>query len=127
MPRDTSDIGSSGLEQGGGNLGNDYSRRVTTDRNEQNTTTNVGSSGTSADENGPDRSERILDKEEDDEDEDSLGKKAQAQTDKLKNAADQDSERSDNQNPSERILDKDDGDEGGSLPDRETLKMRGDE
>ena len=43
MPRTTSDIGSSGLEQGGGNLGNDYSRPVTTDRNEQNTTTNVGS------------------------------------------------------------------------------------
>ena len=46
MPRDTSDIGSHGLEQGGGNLGNDYSRPVTTERNEQNTTTNVGSGST---------------------------------------------------------------------------------
>jgi hypothetical protein len=46
MPRDTSDIGSHGLEQGGGNLGNDYSRPITTDRNEQNTTTNVGSGST---------------------------------------------------------------------------------
>lgn len=48
MPRDTSDIGSHGLEQGGGNLGNDYSRPITSDRNEQNTTTNVGS-GTNED------------------------------------------------------------------------------
>ncbi len=42
MPRDTSDIGSQGLEQGGANLGNDYSRPITTERHEQNTTTNVG-------------------------------------------------------------------------------------
>jgi len=46
MPRDTSDIGSHGLEQGGGNLGNDHSRPITTERNEQNTTTNVGSGST---------------------------------------------------------------------------------
>jgi hypothetical protein len=46
MPRDTSDIGSHGLEQGGANLGNDISRPITTDRNEQNTTTNVGSGST---------------------------------------------------------------------------------
>lgn len=43
MPRNTSDIGSHGLEQGGANLGNDYSRPITSNRNEQNTTTNVGS------------------------------------------------------------------------------------
>ena len=43
MPRNTSDIGSHGLEQGGANLGNDITRRISTDRNEQNTTTNVGS------------------------------------------------------------------------------------
>lgn len=42
MPRDTSDIGSHGLEQGGANLGNDYSRPITSARHEQNTTTNVG-------------------------------------------------------------------------------------
>lgn len=46
MPRDTSDIGSHGLEQGGSNLGNDITRRISTDRNEQNTTTNVGSGST---------------------------------------------------------------------------------
>ncbi|HEX8332083.1 MAG TPA: hypothetical protein VF622_05645 [Segetibacter sp.] len=46
MPRDTSDIGSHGLEQGGANLGNDITRRISTDRNEQNTTTNVGSGST---------------------------------------------------------------------------------
>ena len=46
MPRDTSDIGSHGLEQGGANLGNDYSRPVTTERNEQNTTPAVGSGST---------------------------------------------------------------------------------
>ncbi len=46
MPRDTTDIGSQGLEQGGANLGNDISRPVSTDENEQNTTTNVGSGST---------------------------------------------------------------------------------
>jgi hypothetical protein len=43
MPRRHDDgIGSHGLEQGGANLGNDYSRPIATDRNEQNTTTNIG-------------------------------------------------------------------------------------
>lgn len=46
MPRDTDDIGSHGLEQGGANLGNDISRPISTDRKEQNTTTNVGSGST---------------------------------------------------------------------------------
>ena len=47
MPRDTSDIGSHGLEQGGANLGNDISRSITTERSEQNSTTPpVGSGST---------------------------------------------------------------------------------
>ncbi len=58
--------------------------------------------------------------------ENTLEEKAHIQTERLKNASDQDHERSDNQHPAERILDKDeDDDEGGSLPDPETLKMRG--
>lgn len=80
MPRDTSDIGSHGLEQGGGNLGNDYSRRVTTDRNEQNTTTNPGSHP------------------------------SEGKTNERKGSFDTSA-----------------GDEGGSLPDPETLSLNEDE
>ncbi len=46
MPLDKT-IGSQGLEQGGANLGNDYSRP--SGHVEQNETTNVGSHGTTTD------------------------------------------------------------------------------
>jgi hypothetical protein len=45
MPRNTPDIGSQGLEQGGANLGNDISRSITNERNNQNTTTPAVGSG----------------------------------------------------------------------------------
>ena len=45
MPRDINDIGSHGLEQGGGNLGSDISRSITTERNDQNATTPAVGSG----------------------------------------------------------------------------------
>lgn len=92
MPRRHDDgIGSHGLEQGGANLGNDYSRPIATDRNEQNTTTNIG--------NLP---------------------------------QDNNSNASDNgniQNPDvdSSIADDEDGDEGGSMPDPETLSTRDDD
>jgi hypothetical protein len=61
-------IGSSGLEQGGANLGNDYSRPITTDRNEQNTTTNVGEgTGTGHDFLADKESKLNLDLDENDE------------------------------------------------------------
>jgi hypothetical protein len=85
MPRDTSDIGTHGLEQGGGNLGNDYSRPVTTERNEQNTTTNVGSHPTK-------------------------GNQKQDSADNLR-----------------ENMDTEDGDEGGSMPDPETLSVNEDD
>ncbi len=122
MPRDTSDIGSTGLEQGGGNLGNDYSRRITTDRNEQNTTTNVGSSASPGENN--DRSERMLDREEDPNSEEAIQEKVHHHSDRLSAASAEDSMRSDNQGPASKILD---GDEGGSLPDPETASFSHDE
>ena len=120
MPRDTNDIGSSGLEQGGANLGNDYSRPITTERNEQNTTTNVGSSSS---EGTSEKSERVLDREEDENDEEIVQRIAREQADKLSSANLEDKQRSDNQGPADRIVD---GDEGGSIPDPETIKLRHD-
>ena len=46
MPRDTSDIGSHGLEQGGANLGNDISRSITERSGQNSTTPSVGSGST---------------------------------------------------------------------------------
>lgn len=59
MPGDSKDIGSSGLEQGGPNLGNDYSRPISTDRNEQNTTTNVGAGTGTGNDNQADKESRL--------------------------------------------------------------------
>ncbi len=65
MARDT--IGSQGLEQGGPNLGNDYSRPITTEKNEQNSTTNVGSSSSEGNENANNDNEQNSDNEDGDE------------------------------------------------------------
>jgi hypothetical protein len=89
MPRRHDDgIGSQGLEQGGANLGNDYSRPIASDRNEQNSTTNIGNL------NQGDNS----------------------------NAADN----GNIQNPNVDST-TGDGDEGGSMPDPETLSTRDDQ
>jgi hypothetical protein len=73
MPRRRDDgIGSHGLEQGGANLGNDYSRPITTDRNEQNSTTNIGNLPQDTDDaniniQNPDTAKLAEDKEDGDE------------------------------------------------------------
>lgn len=62
--------------------------------------------GTSRDDQDPNLSERLLDKEEDESDKGTLENKARSQAEQLTKASDEDNQRSDNQSHSERILDK---------------------
>ena len=67
--------------------------------------------GTPRDNQDPNLSERLLDKEEDESAENTLEEKARSQAEKLKQDSEEDKQRTDNQAPSERILDKEEKEE----------------
>ena len=67
--------------------------------------------GTPTDNQDPNLSERLLDKEQDESAKDTLEDKARSQAEKLRQHSEEDSRRTDNQAPSERILDKEENEE----------------
>ena len=67
--------------------------------------------GTPTDNQDPDLSERLLDKEEDESAKKTLEEKARSHAEKLKQDSEEDKQRTDNQAPSERILDKEEEEE----------------
>ena len=68
-------------------------------------------SDTPRDDNDPNLSERLVDKEEDESAKGTLEDKARSQVEQLTRAKEEDGQRSDNQGHSERVLDKRDDEE----------------
>ncbi len=66
---------------------------------------------TPRDDNDPNLSERLLDKEEDESDNGTLENKAKSQAEQMIKASEEENQRSDNQSHSERILDREDNEE----------------
>lgn len=66
---------------------------------------------TPRDDNNPNLSERLLDKEEDESDNGTLENKAKSQAEQMIKASEEENQRSDNQSHSERILDREDNEE----------------